>query len=134
MRNRLFAWCVLALLYNPDQARAQFTDPHQYDETPVGVNQIEAAYAFVHGNASIDTSLAIPGASLDVNQGAAAYTRYFGLFDRLVWAEVAVPVAHLAGSITNTRIAGSTSGAGDSSYALAMLLAGGPALSGAQFE
>lgn len=133
MKKRLFAWCALALLHSPE-ARAQFTDPHQYDDTPVGVNQIELAYAFVHGNASIDTSLAITGASLDLNQGTVDYTRYFGLFHRLAWVEAAVPVARLGGSITGTHIEASTIAVGDSSYALAMLLKGGPALSVAKFD
>jgi hypothetical protein len=133
-RRQLFAWCALVLLRSPDQARAQFTDAHSYDNTPVGVNQLEVGYAFVHGDASIDTSLVIAGANLDLNQGTIGYTRYFGLFQRLMWVEAALPLARLGGSVTGTRIEGATAGAGDSSYALAMLLKGGPALSVAQFD
>ena len=51
-----------------------------------------------------------------------------------MWVEASVPVAGLSGSITGTSIHGSTTGAGDSSCAVAMLLKGGPALSAAQFE
>jgi hypothetical protein len=134
MRRLLFAWCALVLLRSPDQARAQFTDAHSYDNTPVGVNQLEVGYAFVHGDASIDTSLVIAGANLDLNQGTIGYTRYFGLFQRLMWVEAALPLARLGGSVTGTRIEGATAGAGDSSYALAMLLKGGSALTAAQFE
>jgi hypothetical protein len=134
MKKRLlFAWCSIAFLHSPDQARAQFTDARTYDNTPIGVNQLELGYGFVHGNASIDPSLAIAGASLNLNQVAIAYTRYFGLIHRLMWVEAAVPVARLVGSITDSTIEGSAAAAGDSSYALAMLLKGGPALSGAQF-
>jgi hypothetical protein len=133
-RRLLFAWCALAILHGPDQARAQFTDAHNYDNTPVGVNQFELGYAFVHANASIDTSLVIAGANLNLNEGTIDYTHYFGLFHRLTWVEAAVPVAGLGGSISGLNIEGSTAGAGDSSYALAMLLKGGPALSAAQFD
>ena len=134
MKTRLFAWSALVLLFSAAQARAQFTDPHQYDASPVGVNQIEVAYAFVHGTASVDPSLVIADASLNLNQGIVGYTRYFGLWRRLGWVEAAVPVARLGGSITGTSVEASTSAAGDSSYAVAMLLKGGPALSVEEFD
>ena len=133
-RRLLFAWCALAILHGPDEARAQFTDAHNYDNTPVGVNQLELGYAFVHANASIDTSLVIAGANLNLNQALIDYTYYFGLFDRLTWVQAALPVARLGGSITGSNIESSIAGSGDSSYALAMLLKGGPALSVAQFD
>src|SRR6476620_11081550 len=124
-RPLLVAWYALTFLHVPHRALAQFTDPHSYDNTPAGVNQVELGYGFVHGNASIDPSLAIAGASLNLNQLTVDYTRYFGLAHRIMWVEAAVPVAHLAGSITGTSVAGSTSAAGDSAYAVSMLLKGG---------
>jgi hypothetical protein len=133
-RRLLFVGCTLAILHRPEQALAQFTDAHTYDNTPVGVNQIETDYAFVHGNASIDTSLVIEGANLDVNQGTIAYTHYFGLFHRLTWVEATVPVAHLSGAINGTDVHGSSTGTGDSGYTLAMLVKGGPTLNTTQFD
>jgi hypothetical protein len=133
-KRLLFACFALALLHFPKQTLAQFTDPHTYDNTPVGTNQLELSYTYLHANASIDPSLVITGAKFNINQGTIDYTRYFGLLHRLMWAEAAVPVACLGGSINGTNINGSTSGTGDSSYQLAILLKGGPALSVAQFE
>jgi len=133
-RRLLLVWCALTFVYSPDQADAQFTDPHNYDNAPVGVNQLEFGYAFVHGNASIDASLAIGGANLNLNQGIIDFTHYFSLFDRVTWVGAAIPIARLAGSMTGTNIEGATSAAGDSSYAFAMLLKGGPALSTPDFE
>jgi hypothetical protein len=130
----LFAGCVLATLHGPDQAFAQFTDAHTYDNTPAGTNQLETDYAFVHGNASIDSALVVSGASVDVNEGTIGYTRYFGLWHRLTWAEAALPLARLSGSVNGTGIRGSTAGAGDSGYELGMLVKGGPALNAAEFE
>ena len=130
----LLIWCALTLLHGPTQAHAQFTDAHQYDNSPIGVNLLEISYAFVHGDASIDTSLVIAGANLNVNQATIDFTRYLGLFHRLAWVQAAVPVAHLGGSITGTNVRGSNAGTGDSSYALGMLLKGGPALSVVQFD
>jgi len=130
----LFVCAALAVLHLPDQACAQFTDPGTYDNTPVGINQFELGYAYVHANAAIDPALIIAGANFDLNQGTIDYTRYFGLFHRLAWVNVGVPVAGLGGSISGTNIQASVTGAGDSSYQVAMLLKGGPALSVAQFE
>ena len=114
--------------------RSQFTDPHTYENTPVGINQLELSYAYVNSNTSIDTSLIIMGAKFTVNQGTIDYTRYFGFLHRLMWVEAGVPVASLSGSLGGTNINSSTAGTGDSIYALAMLLKGGPALSVDEFE
>ena len=135
MNKRLLLFCfAVAVLHLPGEAWAQFTDAHSYDNTPVGTNQIELSYAYVHANSSIDTSLIIAGAKLNLNQGMINYARYFGLFNRTMWAEAGVPIAGLSGSVSGTRIQGSINGAGDSSYQIAMLLKGGPALTVEQFE
>jgi hypothetical protein len=135
MKKRLLFPClVLAVLQIPSQVSAQFNDPRAYENAPVGTNQLELGYSYAHANASIDTSLIITGAKLDHNEGTIDYTRYFGFFHRLMWVEAAVPVAGLNGSVSGTNIQGSVSGAGDSSYQLAMLLKGGPALTVEQFQ
>src|SRR5262249_1577292 len=133
MNQPLLCAC-LALALLSSQAGAQFTDPRTYNVSPVGINQLELNYAHVHANASIDTSLIITGAKVDLNQGIIDYTRYFGLLHRLTWVEAGVPVAGLRGSVVGTSIQGSTVGAGDSSYAVGILLKGGPVLSMAEFE
>ena len=130
----LFACFLIAVLPGLEKARAQFTDPRTYTNTPVGMNQLELSYAYAHANASIDPSLIVTGAKFNLHQGTIDYTRYFGLLHRLTWVEAALPVAGLGGSVTGTNIQGSTTGAGDSSYSLAMLLKGGPALSATEFK
>ncbi|MBV8436230.1 MAG: transporter [Silvibacterium sp.] len=97
------------------------------------MNQLELTYAYVRSNASIDPSIVIAGAELNLNQGTVGYTRYFGLFHRMAWIKPSVPIATLNGSISGTKVNGSTAGAGDSSYEVAMLLKGGPALSVEEF-
>jgi hypothetical protein len=129
----LFVCVALVVLRTPDQVYAQFTDPHSYDNTPVGTNQLELAYAYARANASIDTSLTIRGAKFNLDQGSITYTRYLGFLHRLVWVEAGVPLAGLNGSVSGTNISGSVTGAGDSSFAVSMLLKGGPALSVDQF-
>jgi hypothetical protein len=132
-KRLLFVCLTLVVLRTPDQVYAQFTDPHTYDNTPVGTNQIEFAYSYALANASIDNSLIVAGARFNLNQGTITYTRYFGLVHRLVWVEASIPLAGLNGSVSGTNIHGSATGTGDSSYAVAALLKGGPTLSVAQF-
>ena len=130
----LFALFALAASPFTDQAQAQFTDAHAYDNTPVGTNQIELGYAHARGDASIDTSMVLAGATVHLNQVVIDYARYFGAFHRLMWVEATVPIARLDGSVSGTDISGSTTGLGDSSYQVGILLKGGPALSVAQFQ
>lgn len=124
---------ALAVLRSPYSAYAQFTEAHNYDTTPVGINQLEIAYAYAHANSSLDTSLIVAGANFNLNQGSISYTRYFGLVHRLVWVQATLPLAGLGGSVSGTNIQGSTSGTGDSSYSISALLKGGPALTVEQF-
>jgi hypothetical protein len=62
MRKRLrFVCFALAILCFPDQVYAQFAEARHYVNAPVGVNQLELAYAYAHSNASIDTELVVAG-------------------------------------------------------------------------
>src|SRR6202008_85987 len=128
MNKRLLFACLALATFHAPETCAQFTDPRNYDNTPVGINQLDLNYAYVHAKASIATSLIGTAANLDINQGPIDYARYFVFFRRLMWLEAAVPVAGLGGSVSGTTIQGSTTGAGDSSYQVAMLFKGGPAL------
>ena len=134
MSRRLLFVCIALFVLRDPQVSAQFTDPHNYDNTPVGTNQLEFAYAYAHSNASIDTSLIVTGAHLNLNSGSVSYTRYFGLAHRLVWAEASLPLAGLSGSVDGTIIRGSVNGVGDSGYTVSALLKGGQAMSLEQFE
>jgi hypothetical protein len=133
MNRRLLVGCFALALLSP-QASAQFSNPRSYDNSPVGINQLEISYAHVHANSSLDTSLIITGAKINVDQGIVDYTRYFGLLHRMTWLEAGVPLAGLSGSVVGTKIQGSVAGSGDSSYSAGILLKGGPALSPEEFE
>lgn len=129
----LFVCFTLAILCSPHRAYAQFTEAHHYDNTPVGINQVELAYAFSHANASIDTSVIVTGANLNLNQGTVSFTHYFGFIHHLVWVQASVPLAGLGGSVSGTSVQGSVTGGGDSGYTVSMLLKGAPALTVEQF-
>jgi Putative MetA-pathway of phenol degradation len=129
----LVAGLAVAVLFVVHPARAQFTDPRTYDNAPVDVNQLELVYAHAHSNTSLDTSLIVAGAQLQLNDGTVDYSRYLSIAHRLAWVEATVPIANLAGSINNTDLHADTTGTGDSSYQAAILLRGGPALTSPQF-
>jgi hypothetical protein len=135
MKKRLlFACLAVAVVHIPQRVCAQFTDPHNYDNTPIGTNQIELAYAYARSDVSIDAEPVIAGARLNLNEGTITYSRYFGLANHTMWVEGSVPIAGLSGSVTGTNISSSINGAGDSSYLVSALLKGGPALNVAEFE
>jgi hypothetical protein len=129
-RLALISFVLVALRCD---APAQFTEPRTYVNTPVGLNQLQLGYSYARSNTSIDTSVIVSGAKFNLNQGLIDYTRYFGFLHRLAWAEAAVPLAGLSGSIPDAKISGSITGTGDSSYNVTMLLKGAPALSVSQF-
>lgn len=55
-----------------DQAWSQFTDAHNYDDSPIGVNDLQLAYGYARADSSIDTALDIAHAKLDLNEGTLA--------------------------------------------------------------
>src|SRR6516225_5539951 len=115
----------------PRMSWAQFTDARNYAEGPVGLNSLEFTYAYVRGNASIDTSLVVGSENLNLNKGTFSYTHNFSMFGQMEWVTANVPFASLEGSVAASNASGSTSGMGDSSLELAVLLKGGRALSAA---
>lgn len=132
-KRRMFICVVAIALYLTARARAQFSDPRLYSNTPVKTNQLEFAYSHARSDTSIDTSEIVAGAKLNLNEGTVGYTRYFNFFHRLAWAKVDLPSAGLQGEIPSADINASVVGLGDSAYQIAILLKGGPALTTSQF-
>lgn len=125
-RRLLLVCYVIAAFGLPWSACAQFNDPRNYENFPVGVNHFESFYAYAQANSSIDPAIVIAGAKLNLNQTGIGYTRYFRFFHRMAWIEPSIPIAVVNGSISATNISKSVAGAGDSSYEFATLLKGGP--------
>ena len=61
-------------------ARAQDLEPRAYVDTPVGMNLLIASYAYSEGGVSIDPSLPIPGAELQINNFVLVYARSLNVF------------------------------------------------------
>jgi len=133
-RRVLLAFVVIAALCLPRFACGQFTDPRTYANTPADLNQLELDYAHATSNASIDTSLVISGAHLDLNQATASYTRTFGVLNSLAWIKASVPFASVSGHVSGTSLSHTVTGGADASLEIAALLVGAPALSAAEFE
>jgi hypothetical protein len=117
----------------PCRGWCQFTDPHYYDNTPIGMNQFELDYGYTRSDALIDESEVDAGARIDLNEGDISYTRYFSFLHRVAWFNPTIPFAGVEGSISGTPINKFSTGTGDSSYQAAMLLLGGPALTVEQY-
>jgi hypothetical protein len=133
--RRLWLACsCLVFFASARPACAQFTDPRNYQNAPVNVNQAQLAYAYARSNSSIDTAIIITGSRLNLNQGSISYTRYFPLLGRMAWLSPGIAIGNLDGSISGTKVSRAITGAGDTSYQFAMLLHGGPALTVAEFE
>src|SRR5208283_3058868 len=101
-KRRIFVCIALAVPLCPELVHAQIKDLRAYENAPVGVNQLELAYTYANGNASIDTSLIVAGAEFNLNQGTLDYTRFFSFFHDTAWVKVDVPFAGLNGSVTAT--------------------------------
>ena len=59
MNNGLLTCLALAFFCTPGKASAQFNDARAYDNTPVGVSQLELNFTYVRSNALLDPSLVI---------------------------------------------------------------------------
>jgi hypothetical protein len=130
---RLFlAVAALTVLSYPRALYAQFTDARTYVQGPVGLSNVELDYQHARANASIDTSLVVGSANLNLNKAILSYTHNFSMLGRLAWATANFPFGSLGGSIDESGTSGSASGMGDSSVELAVLLKGGQALSAAE--
>ena len=133
-KRNLSAWIAVCAIYFPCAVYGQFTDPRTYANAPVGVNQLELDYTYATADDSIDTSLAIGGSHLEVNELAVAYIRTFGIMRRLAWVKASVPFAYISGSVGGSGQSRSVAGAGDASLQLTSVVLGGSALSVADFE
>jgi hypothetical protein len=58
---------AIAALCFPGVLHAQFTGARTYAQGPVDLNELEFTYEYASANASIDTSLVVGSANLDLN-------------------------------------------------------------------
>lgn len=133
-RRELSAFLAVGAVLFSGAGYGQFTDPRTYANTPVDVNQLELDYAQATADDSIDTSLVIGGAHLEINETAVAYTRTFSFQHHLTWIKPNTPFAHVGGYVAGTALARSVTGAGDASLQVGHLFLGGSALDAAAFE
>lgn len=133
-RHLIFSLAVIAAFCCPSMLYAQFTDPRTYTLAPVGINQLELDYDHASADSSLDSSLEVVGAHVELDAAAVFYTRTFGMLGQLAWVKLAVPFASVRGSVTGTTFSRSITGAGDSSLQFTTLVAGGKAMSEKDFQ
>jgi hypothetical protein len=105
MNKGLLACFALAFFCTPGEASAQFNDARAYDNTPVGVSQFELSYTYVRSNASLDPSLAIAGANLNLNKERSV-TRTTSVFF-VAWLGLRL-LCHLQASMVRSQARTST--------------------------
>jgi UrcA family protein len=83
--RQFLAIAAIAASCLPPPLCAQFTDPRTYTPGVVGTNDLEFDYTYARANASIDTSLVIGSATLELNKGDLSYTHNFSLLGHFAW-------------------------------------------------
>jgi len=135
-RLELAAVVGLALLAAPTRARAQELEPRAYSNSPIGTHFFISGFTYSHGGLSVDPSIELENAALEIHSGIFAYSRALNLLGKSGRIEVVLPAVHLSGTGT---VAGQVaqrqaSGFGDLRFRLSVNLVGAPALSVREFR
>lgn len=122
---------TLTWLLSSFQALAQDDGARGYQLAPVGTHQLTVQYISTHGNRSLDDSVVIPGADIDVNVGVLQYTQTFRAGARSLAVFGVLPFGQVKASVDLPSQAFTTrsSGLGDAQAGVVLGLVGAPALS-----
>ncbi len=127
----MFLFAILYLVALKGIAYAQDLEPRAYANTPVGLNFLIGGYAYSKGSVSVDATVPIEDAAVDVHSSFLAYVRTLDIWGRSGKFDVILPYSWASGS---ARLLGQertrdVSGLGDPRLRFSMLLYGAPALS-----
>ena len=114
---------------------AQELEPRAYSPSPVGANFLLAGYLRSTGDVVFDPSLPFDNVDAKLNAGTLGYGHTFGVFGRSASLLVAAPYVwgDISGDVNEEARSISRSGFGDPRLKLSVNLAGGPALTPAEF-
>jgi hypothetical protein len=117
------------------QAPAQELEPRAYSPSPVGANFLVIGYGRSWGEVLFEPSVPISDVDAQFNAGSLAYSRTFGVFGRAANVLIAAPYVwgDVSGKVGEESDAITRSGLGDPRLHLSINLAGGPALTPAEF-
>ena len=84
----------------PAAAQAQELEPRAYSNAPVGFNFLIAGYAHSQGGFSVDPSLPVKDAELEIHSTVFAYARALDLWGKSGRFDIVLPYSQLSGSAT----------------------------------
>ncbi len=117
-------------------ALGQSIEPRAYAPAPTGVNFLLAAYTWAEGGPSLDTSIPVRNAKLDVNGPILGYVRSLDLAGKSAKVDVIAPYGRLSGSAIyqDRPVQREVEGFGDPLMRLSVILHGASAMTPAQFQ
>lgn len=109
--------------------------PRSFPLLPKDINLLTFYALSQSGNQLIDAGVSIPDANIDADVAILQYTRTFCLKDHIAAAFVALPYAHIRGSVplSTGTVSASDTGFGGAILGGVIGLVGSPALSGEEF-
>ncbi|PII15825.1 hypothetical protein CR920_08445 [Stenotrophomonas indicatrix] len=121
---------VFLWLFSSFHAQAQDDGARGYQLAPVGTHQLTLQYISTHGNRSLDDSVVIPGADIDVNVGVLQYTQTFSAGPRSLAVFGVLPFGQVKASVDlpSQVFTTKSSGLGDAQAGVVLGLVGAPAL------
>ncbi len=133
IRKKRVAMCLLAL--GGGSVHAQEIEPRAYSNAPVGINFLAVGYAYAEGGLSVDASVPLENANLQVHTTVFAYARSLDLWGRSGKMDVVVPYAWLSGDAdyAGQPVSREVSGFGGPRLRVSMNFIGAPALSMQEF-
>ncbi|HEV3009516.1 MAG TPA: transporter, partial [Burkholderiales bacterium] len=125
----------MALLLAPALAAAQSMEPRAYSNLPVGLNFLQAGYAYSEGDLAFGSSSPLQDGQVRVHAVPLAYVRTLDLLGRAGSIALLLPLARLSGTalLDGAEVSREVSGLADPALRLAVNFHGAPALSAAEF-
>ena len=119
----------------PGTAAAQDLEPRNYQNAPVGLNFLVAAYTLSEGAVLFDPSIALENAELEIDGPVVGFARILDIAGRSAKLDAAIGNVCLDGAadFQGQRATRSVCGATDAKLRLAVNFLGAPALTAAEF-
>lgn len=133
--RRLRLAAASLLLAAPD-ASAQDLEPRAYANTPVGLNFLLMGYAYSQGGVSVDPSIPLKDAKLEMHSALFAYARSLDVWGHSGKFDVVLPASWLSGSasVNGQPQERNISGFADPRFKFSVNLYGAPALTLKEFQ
>lgn len=132
-KNRML---IFAVLLSGLSASGQALEPRFYSNAPTGLNFLLGGYSYSTGGFSVDPSLNLTDAEIDMHAPFAAYARSGALFGKSAKFDVVVPYGFLSGDgyKDGVYLEREVDGFADPQFRASINLIGAPALTLEEFK